>query len=38
MCQKKMMLKDLFDIVIKKFKKVDVLICNAGFGRFANLS
>ena len=30
--------KSLFEIVIKKFKIIDVLICNAGFGRFANLA
>jgi len=30
--------KDLFDKVIRKFKHIDVLICNAGFGRFANLA
>ncbi len=29
--------KNLFEKVIKKFKKVDVLICSAGFGKFANL-
>ena len=29
--------KNLFDKVLKKFKKIDVLICNAGFGRFGNL-
>jgi len=29
--------KKLYENVMKKFKKVDVLICNAGFGRFANL-
>lgn len=31
-------IKDLFEKVIKKFGKVDVLICNAGFGRFALLA
>ena len=30
--------KDLFDKIIRKFKKINVLICNAGFGRFANLA
>lgn len=30
--------KDLFDKVIRKYKMIDVLICNAGFGRFANLA
>lgn len=29
--------KNLFDRVIKDFKKVDILIANAGFGKFANL-
>jgi len=29
--------KNLFEKVINKFKKVDVLICSAGFGKFANL-
>lgn len=28
---------DLFDKVLKKFNKIDVLICNAGFGKFAEL-
>jgi NADP-dependent 3-hydroxy acid dehydrogenase YdfG len=28
----------LFEKVLKKFKRIDVLICNAGFGIFANLS
>ncbi|HQY19351.1 MAG TPA: SDR family oxidoreductase [Ignavibacteria bacterium] len=31
-------IKKLFQAVIKKFKKIDVLICNSGFGRFANLA
>lgn len=31
-------IKKLFQTVIKKFKKIDVLICNSGFGRFANLA
>lgn len=31
-------IKKLFETVIKKFKKIDVLICNSGFGRFANLA
>lgn len=31
-------IKNLFGTVIKKFKNIDVLICNAGFGRFANLA
>ncbi len=30
--------KNLFNKVFKKFKKVDVLICSAGFGRFSNLA
>lgn len=30
--------KNLFEIVISKFKAVDVLICNSGFGKFANLA
>lgn len=30
--------KYLFDKVLEKFKKIDVLICNAGFGRFSNLA
>lgn len=30
--------KNLFDKVIKKYKKVDILISNAGFGKFANLA
>lgn len=30
--------KSLFAKVIKKFNKIDVLICNAGFGKFANLA
>ena len=29
--------KNLFEEVIDKFKKIDVLICSAGFGKFANL-
>lgn len=29
--------KNLFEEVIKQFSKVDVLICNSGFGKFANL-
>ncbi|MBK8553575.1 MAG: SDR family oxidoreductase [Ignavibacteria bacterium] len=29
---------ELFKQVITKFKKVDVLICSAGFGRFSNLA
>ncbi len=28
---------NLFDKVLKKFNKIDVLICNAGFGKFAEL-
>ncbi len=28
----------LFDTVEKEFGRIDVLICNAGFGRFANLA
>ncbi|MEZ4690691.1 MAG: SDR family oxidoreductase [Ignavibacteria bacterium] len=31
-------IKKLFETVIKKFKKIDVLICNSGFGRFAKLA
>ncbi|MDQ3018999.1 MAG: SDR family oxidoreductase [Bacteroidota bacterium] len=31
-------IKNLFDKVIKTFKKVDVLICSSGFGKFASLS
>jgi NADP-dependent 3-hydroxy acid dehydrogenase YdfG len=30
--------KNLFNKVLYKFKKVDVLICSAGFGRFSNLA
>jgi short-subunit dehydrogenase len=30
--------KNLFDKVLKKYKKVDILISNAGFGKFANLA
>ncbi|MBL8008337.1 MAG: SDR family oxidoreductase [Ignavibacteria bacterium] len=30
--------KRLFEKVIKEFNRVDVLICNAGFGRFSNLA
>lgn len=30
--------KNLFEKVLEKFKKVDVLICNAGFGKFGNLA
>lgn len=30
--------KNLFENVVKKFGRVDVLICNAGFGRFALLA
>lgn len=30
--------RSLFDTVIKKFKRIDVLICNAGYGKFANLA
>lgn len=28
----------LFETVVKKFRHIDVLICNAGFGRFADLA
>lgn len=31
-------IKRLFETVIKKFKQIDVLICNSGFGRFSNLA
>ena len=31
-------IRDLFDKVLYKFGKVDVLICNAGFGKFAYLA
>jgi short-subunit dehydrogenase len=31
-------IKKLFETVIKEFKQIDVLICNSGFGRFANLA
>ncbi|HMQ67406.1 MAG TPA: SDR family oxidoreductase [Ignavibacteria bacterium] len=31
-------IKKLFETVVKKFKKIDVLICNSGFGRFAKLA
>ncbi|MBV6479845.1 MAG: putative oxidoreductase [Ignavibacteria bacterium] len=30
--------KNLFNKVINEFKKIDVLICNAGFGKFAKLA
>lgn len=30
--------KNLFNILFREFKKVDVLICNAGFGKFADLA
>ncbi len=30
--------KNLFEVVIRRFKKIDVLICNSGFGKFANLA
>lgn len=30
--------KRLFEFVVSKFKYTDVLICNSGFGRFANLA
>lgn len=30
--------KKLFESAVKKFKQIDVLICNSGFGRFANLA
>ncbi len=31
-------ISDLFEKVLEKFKKIDVLICNAGFGKFSELS
>ncbi|MBS1519218.1 MAG: SDR family oxidoreductase [Bacteroidetes bacterium] len=31
-------IKRLFEKVIKEFRQIDVLICNAGFGRFAELA
>lgn len=30
--------KKLFEFAVSKFSKIDVLICNAGFGKFANLA
>lgn len=30
--------KKLFETVVSEFEKIDVLICNSGFGRFANLA